>query len=47
MSYLDKDTRIKTLEDLIIKLGYDPNDVKATKDIIKKKNANIQALRNN
>lgn len=46
-SSLDKDTIIKTLEDLVIKLGYDPNDVKVMEEIIKKKNADIVALRNN
>lgn len=44
MSSLTKDTRIKALEYLKIKLGYDPNNVKATKDIFKK-NGDIQALR--
>lgn len=45
ISSLEKDTRIKTLEDLVIKLGYDPGDVKALKEVIKNKNANIAALR--
>ena len=39
-----KDTRIKTLEDLMIELGHDPKDVKATKKLIKKKNDDIAAL---
>ena len=38
-----KDTRIKTLEKLVIKLGYEPSDVKVMEDIIKKKNAYIAA----
>jgi len=35
----------KSLEDLIIKLGYDPSDVKAIEDIARKKNADIATLR--
>ena len=45
MSSLAKDTRIKTLEDLIIKLGQDPRDVSAVEEIIKNKNVDIQALK--
>ena len=46
MSFLAKDTRIKSLEDLVIKIGHDPSDVKTSKEIIKSKNVYIQALRN-
>jgi len=45
MSSLTKDTRIKTLEYLVIKLEYDPSDVKVAKELIKRKNVNIQSLR--
>lgn len=45
MSSLAKDTKIKTLEDLVIKLGYDPIDVKVVEEVIKNKNAYIQPLR--
>ena len=45
ISSLTKDTKIKSLEDLVIKLGYDPSNVKAAEEMIKRKNANIQALR--
>ena len=45
ISPLAKDNRIKSLENLVIKIGYDPIDVKAAKDIIKKKNTDIAALR--
>jgi len=45
ISSLAKDTRIKTLEDLVIKMGYDPSDVKAVEEAIKKKKADIAALR--
>lgn len=41
----EKDTRIKSLEDLIIKLGHDPKEVKATENLIKKKNYDIVSLR--
>ena len=40
-----KDTRIKSLEELVIEVGYDPANVKATEEMIKKKNADIAALR--
>lgn len=47
MSSLAKDTRPKYLEDLIIKLGYDPSNVKAAEDIIKNKMHIFKPLRNN
>ena len=37
ISSLAKYTRIKSLEDLVIKLGYDPCNVKAAKEMIKTK----------
>lgn len=40
-----KDNRVKSLEDLVMKIGYDPTDVKAATYIIKKKNAYITMLR--
>jgi hypothetical protein len=33
------------LEELVLKIGYDPSNVKAVKEMIKKKNANIAYLR--
>ena len=42
---LAKYTRIKSLEDLVVKIGYDPTNVEAVEEILKKKNANIAALR--
>ena len=36
---------MKTLEDLIVKIGYDPKDCNATEEILKKKNVDIAALR--
>ena len=40
-----KDTRIKSLEDLVIELGHDPKDVKVTEKLIKKKNDDIVSLK--
>ena len=40
-----KDKKIKSLEDLVIEIGHNPNDVKATEKLIKKKNEDIVALK--
>jgi len=40
-----KDTRIKSLGDLVIELGHDPKDVKAIEQLIKNKNDDIDALK--
>lgn len=40
-----KDTRIKSLEDLVIELGHDPKDIKANEQLIKRKNDDIAALK--
>jgi len=45
MSSLAKDTGIKALEYLIIKLILDPNDVHVVEEIIKNTNVDIQAHR--
>jgi hypothetical protein len=45
ISSFAKDNRIKTLEELVLKIGYDPSNVKAVEEMIKKKNANIASLR--
>jgi len=45
ISFLSKDIGIKSLEDLLVKLGYDPKDVKATEEIVRRKNVDIVALR--
>lgn len=42
-----KDTRIKSLEDLVIELGHDPNDIKVAEQLIKNKNDDIAALKKN
>lgn len=45
MSSIAKDTRIRMLEELIIKIGYDPSDVRAVEEVIKSNNLDIKALR--
>lgn len=45
MSSLAKDTRTKALEFLVIRLGYDPSNIKADEEMIENKNAYIQALK--
>ena len=45
VSSLAKGTRIKTLEELVIKIGYDPSNINGAKEIIRKKNAGIAELR--
>ena len=42
---LAKDTMIKTLKNLVIKVGYDPSNINVAEDLIKKKNLDIAALR--
>lgn len=42
---LAEDTRIKTLEDMVIKVGYDPVNINAAEELVKKKNLDIEALR--
>ena len=45
ISSLAKDTNIKSPEDLVIKLGYDPSDVKVAEEIVRRKNEDIAALK--
>ena len=45
VSSLSKDNRIKSLEDFVVNIGYDPKDVNAAEEIIKKKNLDIETLR--
>ena len=37
--------RIKSLEDLFIHMGHDPNDIKATEQLINKKNDDTVAMK--
>jgi hypothetical protein len=45
MSSFAKDNKIKTLKELVLKIGYDPTNIKVAEEMIKKKNADIVALR--
>ena len=45
ISSFAQDNRIKTLEELVLKIGYDPSNVKSAEEMIKNKNADIVALR--
>jgi hypothetical protein len=45
ISSFAKDNRIKSLEELVLKIGYDPSNVKAAEEMLKKKNADIASLR--
>jgi hypothetical protein len=45
ISSFAKDNKIKMLEELVLKIGYDPSNVKAVKEMIKKKNVDIASLR--
>jgi DNA repair exonuclease SbcCD ATPase subunit len=45
ISSFAKDNRIKTLEELVLKIGYDPSNVKAVEEMLKKKNVDIASLR--
>jgi hypothetical protein len=45
ISSFAKDNIIKTLEEPVLKIGYDPSNVKVAEEMIKKKNANIASLR--
>jgi hypothetical protein len=45
ISSFAKDNRIKTLEELVLTIGYDPSNMKAAEEMIKKKNVDIASLR--
>jgi hypothetical protein len=45
ISSFAKDNRIKSLEELVLKIGYDPSNVKADEEMLKKKNDDIASLR--
>jgi len=44
LSSLAKATRIKYLEEMVVKEGFDPNNSKSMEEIVRKKNANIATL---
>ncbi len=45
VSSLAKDTRIKALEDLVVKVGYDPININVAEELVRKKNTDIATLR--
>jgi hypothetical protein len=45
VSSFAKENRIKYLEEMVLKIGYDPSNVKVAEELLKKKNANIASLR--
>jgi hypothetical protein len=45
ISSFAKDNIIKTLEELVLKIGYDPTNIKVVEEMIKKKNVDITSLR--
>jgi hypothetical protein len=45
ISSFAKDKRIKTLEELVLKIKYDPSNVKVVEEMLKKKNVDIASLR--
>jgi len=45
VSSLAKDTKIKSLEDLVLKMAYDPSNINVAEEIVKKKNVELLALR--
>jgi hypothetical protein len=45
ISFFAKDNKIKTLEELVLKIGYHPSNVKAVEEMLKKKNTYIASLR--
>jgi hypothetical protein len=45
VSSLEKDNKIKSLQELVLKIGYDPSNVKAAEELMKKKNVDVASLR--
>jgi hypothetical protein len=45
ISSFAKENIIKSLEELVLKIGYDPSNVKAVEEMLKKKNVDIAYLR--
>jgi hypothetical protein len=45
VSSFAKDNRIKYLEELVLKIGYDPSNVKEAEEMLKKNNVYIESLR--
>jgi len=45
VSSLAKDTKIKSLEDLVLKMGYDPSNINVVEELVRKKNVELSTLR--
>ena len=45
VSAMAKDSKIKSLEDLMIQLEYNPSNIEMAQTLVRKKNADIAALR--
>ena len=45
ISSFAKDNITKSLEELVLKIGYDPSNVKAAEEMLKKNNVDIASLR--
>jgi hypothetical protein len=45
ISYFAKENRVKSFEELVLKIGYDPSNVKEAEELVKKKNVGIASLR--
>jgi hypothetical protein len=45
ISSFAKDNRIKSLKELVLKIGSDPSNVKTVEEVLKRKNADIASLR--
>jgi hypothetical protein len=45
ISSFAKDNKIKSLEELVVKIGYDPSNLKGEEQFIKKNNVDIASLR--
>jgi hypothetical protein len=45
ISSLEKDNKIKYLEEMVMKIGYDPSNVKAVEELLNNKNSDITSLR--
>jgi hypothetical protein len=45
ISSLAKDNKIKSLGRVVLKIGYDPSNIKAAEELLKKKNVDIASLR--
>jgi hypothetical protein len=45
ISSFAKDNKIKSLEELVLKIGHDPSNVKVVEEMLKKKNVDIASLR--